>query len=94
MKKHLLSLSVALLALFVMSEVSAQTKYTHYYQNLPCAVEEVQEVVQDEVAVPVQEAVDVDVNIFSDQALWDELKRRGYSADERGLFIVKKTYLN
>lgn len=54
--------------------------------------EEVQEPAQDTAVV--QEAVDVDVNIFSDQALWDELKRRGYSADERGLFIVKKTYLN
>ena len=30
---------------------------------------------------------------FSDQELWDELKRRGYSADGNGLFIVKKSYL-
>ena len=30
---------------------------------------------------------------FSAQELWDELKRRGYSADGNGLFIVKKTYL-
>lgn len=41
---------------------------------------------------PVQVAPSLDP--FSAQELWDELKRRGYSADENGLFIVKKTYLD
>lgn len=31
---------------------------------------------------------------FSDQELWDELKRRGYSIEDNRLVIVKKTYLN
>lgn len=56
--------------------------------------EEVQEVVQDEVAVPVQEVTNVNVKVLSDQEIWDVLKSRGYSVDEKGLYIVKKTYLN
>lgn len=31
---------------------------------------------------------------FSDQELWDELKKRGYSIEENRLVIVKKTYLD
>ena len=31
---------------------------------------------------------------FSDQELWDELKRRGYSIEDNRLVIVKKTYLD
>ena len=48
MKKSLLSLSVAVLSLFAngnMNDAKTQTKYSHYYQNLPCAVEQVNEVV-------------------------------------------------
>ena len=46
MKKSLLSLSAAVFALLSMSlTASAQTKYSHYYKDLPCAVEEVKEVI-------------------------------------------------
>lgn len=31
---------------------------------------------------------------FSDQELWDELKKRGYSIEDNRLVIVKKTYLD
>lgn len=31
---------------------------------------------------------------FTDQELWDELKKRGYSIEENRLVIVKKTYLD
>lgn len=31
---------------------------------------------------------------FTDQELWDELKKRGYTIEDNRLVIVKKTYLN
>ena len=47
MKKIILSI----VALSVSLMMTAETKYSHYYQNLPCAVEEVQEVVIPDYAV-------------------------------------------
>ena len=43
---------------------------------------------------PVEQEDLVTLSGVPSQKLWDELKRRGYSADENGLFIVKKTYLD
>lgn len=43
--------------------------------------------------VTVREYV-TDLDGFSAQELWDELKKRGYSIDNGGLYVTKKAYLD
>lgn len=45
------------------------------------------------VELPQEERINA-LDGFSDQELWDELKKRGYSIEDNRLVIVKKTYLD
>lgn len=77
---------------------SAKSKQSVKEQSV---VDEKQDAVIDAVA---QEPIGVDPTSvfagfgpfdgFSDQELWDELKKRGYSIEGNRLVIVKKTYLD
>ena len=54
-KRSFRLLVAGLLALAVSEATMAQTKYSHYYQNLPCAVEQVQEVIIPEYTVTISD---------------------------------------
>lgn len=62
--------------------------------SLPATNEKKEDAVVPPVVEPPQEERINAIDGFSDQELWNELKKRGYSIEDNRLVIVKKTYLD